>query len=622
SALPTGDEQLALSAFFDAFRKQAFLEAEGLKQEIIATTVHPLALSPDNPQNENVLVDDLKREIRRLHRFVLLRFRSYQTLYREFVEEKARREERAARARERLWEWIQNFEERARTPVDRASLETYLETFDDHWMGVEEYDFIAAVLDRSGVAKYIRGANHVNFKTRSADFYRAFTNYASWHSQKLMDLRPIRLLIENFNHWQHEIGVMAEDYAAEFCLQTVYIFITRLLLIRICEDKGLISQKISDGGYKDYVDFGERFFDNIADAHATLLDLAYKDTSYIYGHFFRRGIFDWYAWEEEAIVRLFWVLNRFDFAGVSADLIGRVYEQYVDELERKRKGQFYTPPQVVNYILDQVGYEGSEIVGRRLLDPACGSGRFLVEAARRLIPELKKQADLSPQELINERLRNSLFGLDVNRFACFLAEVNLLVQVMELVDEKGDSNFTIARFHIYPTNTLLPIHEWGEGAALVGPGNGLAYETEAAELIKGRGYNPALGLDFRAGFDWVVGNPPYVRADSPGVSTLRGRIESSDRYRTLYKKWDLYIPFIEFALQMLAEGGRHGFIVSDAYQTEEYGRQSRDLLLAETTIESLTFAPDARFFEEAQVHNLIYAVRSGTPSQGHKVKRY
>ncbi|NBD35948.1 MAG: N-6 DNA methylase, partial [Chloroflexi bacterium] len=386
--------------------------------------------------------------------------------------------------------------------------------------------------------------------------------------------------------------------------------------IRICEDKDIITQKISDGGYQDYLDFSARFFSNIADAQATLLDLAYKDTSYIYGHFFRRDVFDWYTWEEEAIVRLFWVLNRFDFERVSADLIGRIYEQYVDELERKRKGQFYTPPQVVNYILDQVGYAGPDIVGRRLLDPSCGSGRFLVEAARRLIPELQKLPDLESKDLVNERLRESLFGLDVNRFACFLAEVNLLVQVLGLLKD----NPTVARFHIYPTNTLLPREQ--AAALLVAPDNGLAYESEIAELIKLRGHNPMLGVDFRRGFDYVVGNPPYVRADNPSVHALRARLEASGRYDTLYKKWDLYIPFIEFAVRMLAEGGRHGFIVSDAYQTEEYGAHSREMLLEKTTIESLTFAPDVSFFEEAQVQNLIYAVRQGAPPASHQTQRY
>ncbi len=615
---PTEDEKLALSAFCDAFRKEAFLEAERMKEEIAATTTRLLVLSPDYPQNEIVLVEDLKREIRHFHRFVLLRFRSHQFLYQAFLAEKEQREGQVAQARGKLWTAVEDFEERSRVQADRSALEVYLADFTGRWTAVEENQFVDEFIECSGLAKYLKGANSVTFRLRAQEFYRAHTDFARWHARQQVELRPIRALVEDFTHWQDEIGLMAEDYAAEFCLQTVYIFVTRLLLIRICEDKGLITQKISDGGYKDYLDFGRRFFTNIADAHATLLEIAYKDTGYIYGHFFSRDIFDWYTWEEEAIVRLFWVLNRFDFTQVSADLIGRIYEQYVDELERKRKGQFYTPSQVVNYILDQVGYQGPAIIGKRVLDPACGSGRFLVEAARRLIPELKKQHDLSPKELVNERLRNSLFGLDVNRFACFLAEVNLLVQVLDLL--KDGPAFTIERFHIYPTNTLLPREQ--EPRVLIGPGNGLAYETEVAELIKGRGYNPALGLDFRAGFDWVVGNPPYVRADSPGVAILRERVQRTKRYRTLYKKWDLYIPFIEFALQMLAEDGRHGFIVSDAYQTEEYGRPSREYLLADTTIESLTFAPDVRFFEEAQVHNLIYAVREGEPPKGHKVKRY
>ena len=620
------DEKLALEAFLEAFRKETFLEVEKLKAEIAATTTHPLGLDPANPQNELVLIEHLKREIQRLQRSVLLRFRSHRARHEAFEREREQQEARTAAERERLLTWVREFEQRSKAKADTVTLETYLDEFAERWTSVDEPGFVAEIRDQAEFSGHLKGANHSNFETRARAFYRAFTDCARWHARQVVELRPTRTLVEDFAHWQDEIGLMAEDYENEFCLQTVYIFITRMLLIRICEDKGLITQKISDGGYKNYLDFSARFFTYIADANRTLLELAYKDTSFIYGHFFSRDIFDWYTWEEETIVRLFWVLNRFDFAQVSADLIGRIYEQYVDELERKRKGQFYTPAQVVNYILDEVGYKGPGIIGKRALDPACGSGRFLVEAARRLVAELKKQPGLSSKEIVNERVRGSLFGLDINRFACFLAEVNLLVQVLDLmrrpepVEGKGDERFTVERFHIYPTNTLLPRER--ELEVLVGRGNGLAYETEAAELIKGRGYNPALGLDLRGGFDWVFGNPPYVRADSPGVATLRERIQATGRYQTLYKKWDLYIPFIEFALWALADGGKHGFIVSDAYQTEEYARQSRDKMLRETTIESLTFAPEVKFFNEAQVHNLIYAVHRETLPKGHKVKRY
>ena len=455
---PTEDEILALSSFFDAFRKEAFLEAERMKEEIAATTVHPLILGPDHPQNEAVLVEDLKREIRCLHRFVLLRFRSHQTLYRDFMEEKEQREGRVAQAREKLWGAAEDFEERSRVQADREALEAYLADFTERWTAVEEHRFVEEFIGRSGLAKHLKGANSVTFRLRAQEFYRAYTGLARWHARQQVELRPIRALVEDFTHWQDEISLMAEDYEAEFCLQTVYIFVTRLLLIRICGDKGLITQKISAGGYKDYLDFGRRFFTNIADAHATLLEIAYKDTGYIYGHFFSRDIFDWYTWEEEAIVRLFWVLNRFDFAQVSADLIGHIYEQYVDELERKRKGQFYTPPQVVNYILDQVGYEGPGIVGKRVLDPACGSGRFLVEASRRLIPELKKQAGLSPKELVNERLQDYMMAFvrrgsrrrfypdDLKKWPIPPADAETQAELAHLVDEIMDAKADVQRW--------------------------------------------------------------------------------------------------------------------------------------------------------------------------------
>lgn len=112
---------------------------------------------------------------------------------------------------------------------------------------------------------------------------------------------------------------------------------------------------------------------------------------------------------------------------------------------------------MVNYILDQVGYDGPGIIGRRRLDPACGSGRFLVEAARRLVEVLQERigfdgaSGITPQALVNERLRNSLFGMDVNRFACFLAEVNLLLQVLA---DGGHHGFIVS--DAYQTEEHLP----------------------------------------------------------------------------------------------------------------------------------------------------------------------
>ncbi|MFQ5434760.1 MAG: N-6 DNA methylase, partial [Anaerolineae bacterium] len=527
TAPATEDEKMALTGMYDVLHRDSFLDVERFKHTIVTPPYHSLRLSPDFVHNEDGLINQLKQEIRHLKRLVVLNFRTHQRLAAEFEKEEQERRSQIDQTKTAVLQAITLLQEKLKLEPDTSALNSYLEKLAEKWTLVEEDDFVKRALAASAVEPHLQGADRATFTNRARRYFQQVTNSRRWETQQTQKLAISNTLMRNFQHWQEEIGIMAADPAIEFCLQTVYIFITRLLLIRICEDKGIITEKISDGGYKTYLEFSDKFYDYFGHANRRLLEMAYDDTSYIYGHFFSKSVFDWYNWEEETIVRLLAVLNPYNFKEVSADLIGRIYEEYVDELERKRKGQFYTPANVVGKVLDAAGYEGPPIINKRLLDPACGSGRFLVEAMRRLIAQWEqayRQSNMAVdyQELINDRLRHSLYGLDVNRFACFLAEVNLVVQVLDLF-KKSNDQFTILRFHIYPTNSLLPEEGNGNGGRIhltAAAANDLeGQERFVAELIKQRWHHPTNErLDFRGGFDFIVGNPPYVRADNPGVT--------------------------------------------------------------------------------------------------------
>ena len=93
---------------------------------------------------------------------------------------------------------------------------------------------------------------------------------------------------------------------------------------------------------------------------------------------------------------------------------------------------------------------------------------------------------------------------------------------------------------------------------------------------------------FIDGFDFVVGNPPYVKADEPGQLSYRQLIISQGRFETLYKKWDLFIAFIELSQQLLKqETGKLGLIVSDAFTVATYGEKSREMLYKTMQIKPL-----------------------------------
>jgi hypothetical protein len=109
------------------------------------------------------------------------------------------------------------------------------------------------------------------------------------------------------------------------------------------------------------------------------------------------------------------------------------------------------------------------------------------------------------------------------------------------------------------------------------------------------------------GFDIVIGNPPYVRADEQSEWNQRQRqaIVASGQYETLWEKWDLYVPFIERGYRLLRSGGITTLIVSDAFCHSKYAQKSQNWFLRHARILRLDFCTNLQIFDAA-VHNLIY----------------
>ena len=158
-----------------------------------------------------------------------------------------------------------------------------------------------------------------------------------------------------------------------------------------------------------------------------------------------------------AVAEVFFNVLRFDFGDVEGDLLGDLYQWYFDPETRKALGEFYTPQPVVEYIMDGVGYERG-VSNRRLIDPACGSGTFLVEAVDRYIADIERYEDNPDWE---SRLRDlctrpRIVGLDVHPFAVLMAQIRFVVAVLPAYREAKARNpqFTLRRLPIYWTDTL------------------------------------------------------------------------------------------------------------------------------------------------------------------------
>jgi len=402
--------------------------------------------------------------------------------------------------------------------------------------------------------------------------------------------------IQSFETWQKTSPTNTSPEA--FCLETMYVFFNRILLIRICEDKGIIQRKISNGGIKKYIEYrGYIKFSQVD--YKALLKEAYQIMDRFYPHLFQIDIFDWYEIDNDILLRVLFTFNPYNFNKVDRDVLGKLYEKYLDREERKRLGEFYTPEEVIDYILDSVGYtRESEIEGKKLLDPACGSGGFLVRATNIFVEKLKNHGFNA--ETILRKLQESIYGFDINSFACHLAETNLFFQVIDIVHKakENNPNFVMDRFNIYQTDSLRIPEEKGELKLFPG---------EMTEYLIDAGVVKRIKLkqgEFKDGFDFVVGNPPYVTVwgiDSETKKYLR------EHFKTAKGRFNTFTIFLEKGILFLEQGKILGFVVPQGLLTHEEYKFIRRFILKTCQINHLTLLPYGTF--ESAVETLVIIIK-------------
>jgi len=433
-------------------------------------------------------------------------------------------------------------------------------------------------------------------KDLTAVFIKFFDSY-----RKRKEHYSGKFLENTFNDWL-KISMKEEEFKKSyetrrkiieiFCRETAYVLIGRILFTRICEDKGIIDTMISGKGITEsLIYYGKRRIENI---YLHLFNQTREEIEKYYTHLHELGFFDWWVIEEVkkgtltyddrriqgnlekdlnyCLGKAFRKLNRFDFKDVNRDILGDVYQGYLPPKQRKQLGEFYTPIEVVQYILDAVGYKpDNEIRGKKLLDPACGSGSFLVEATQRLIERYRRigfnlKAPDDAKQVIEE-CTNSIYGLDIHPFACFIAEMNLLFQIVDLYDvvRQKYRYYKLPRLNIYRTDSLAPSEEPIELTEFFDNSRRkmLIEETKGANSVK------------RNTFDYVVGNPPYVRIHRLSDDQKK---EYESTYRSAKGLYDIYCLFIERGFGFLKDRGKLGYICSNRFMTRSYGENLRKIL--------------------------------------------
>ena len=448
-------------------------------------------------------------------------------------------------------------------------------------------------------------------------------------------------LFNQIYHYQKDKGVSLRQTD-----ELIQQFINRLIFIRNAEDRGIEENKLraalyqwrSSGRKGELIDRIRDIFRNFASVYDSDLfpPLDAWDSVFVESVTLERIIDGLY----ERPTRL----AGYDFAAIDADVLGAVYEQYLGyvaqvaqeqakreaaqarllgfeepafeleakRLKRKQQGIYYTPKFVVDYIVrETVGRfleerNHNEIVNMKILDPACGSGSFLIRAYNELLNYHAYQKGKSPAELDQwERLpilTGNIFGVDLDRQAVEIARLNLLLRSLSKQEALPSLADNIRQGNSLISGTEEELRSYfGDAWQEKKPFN---WEGEFKDVMA------------KGGFDVVIGNPPYVGFH--GFAEEKPYLKSV--FQSAQGRFDLYLPFIERGIQILKQGGLLGFICPTNFMKRQHGQSLREFLQQNCKILKIVDFEHYPVFEEALNYTGIFIFEKSSPPANHYIE--
>jgi type I restriction-modification system DNA methylase subunit len=352
---------------------------------------------------------------------------------------------------------------------------------------------------------------------------------------------------------------------------------------------------------------------------------------------------------KEILSKLYYPDSPYEFSVLSADILGQVYEQFLGKVirlteghqakieekpeVRKAGGVYYTPAYIVQYIVENTvgklvkGKSPKEITNLKVLDPACGSGSFLLGAYQFLLDwHLKYYTENEPIKwkkqlcqgfkgdwrlTTSERKRillNNIFGVDIDAQAVEVTKLSLLLKVLE-----GETEVTLGQQLSMFKERALP--NLGDnikcGNSLIGPEFYNRAQQDLFTLDDDQMFRinvfdwetafPQIFQRKNIGFDVVIGNPPYTSM----ISKAEQEFFSEHYHHQDYQK-DLYLLFLERYSHLLKESGCLGIIVSNTWLQSVTLRKIRKHLSTIYHWERLLHLPEKVFKAIVDTHVLIF----------------
>ncbi len=439
----------------------------------------------------------------------------------------------------------------------------------------------------------------------------------------------------------------------------VQLTIDRIIFLRICEERGIEAEN----ALRDATDGKEVYSDLLA---------LFRQADQKYNS----GLFHFSAEKgqsshpdtltptlkiddrvlKDILANLYYPKSPYAFKYIPADILGQVYERFLGKVirltaahqakveekpeVRKAGGVYYTPTYIVEYIVkNTVGEllkdedpESLKHAPLRVLDPACGSGSFLLGAYQYLLdwhldwymqhdPAKWGRGKNSPvfenhgawqltMEKKKEILTSHIFGVDIDAQAVEVTKLSLLLKVVENPGQLG-----------LLTERILP--DLGEnikcGNSLIGPDyydnqQLTMFDSEEQYRVNAFDWQAAFPQVFRdGGFDAVIGNPPYIRIQALQEWAPK-EVELYKQYYIAASKgnYDIYVVFVEKGLRLLNAKGRLGFILPHKFFNAQYGQPLRGIIVDGKHIANVVHFGDQQVFENATTYTcLMFFTKSG-----------
>jgi len=348
--------------------------------------------------------------------------------------------------------------------------------------------------------------------------------------------------------------------------------------------------------------------------------------------------------------------------------LGRIFEQSITELEileaeadgrlsvndiskRKRDGVYYTPEWVVERIIDETltprldeikrecGWAAGELPNLdaldayearlkafKVVDPACGSGAFLITTLRylvdswRVVRDIRAQLsrvadgrskapskvmpDMDDDRLIRSVIANNIYGVDINPASVEIARLALWLHTAS-----GDRPLSTLDASVRDGNSLI------DDGFFNGQIDLALYDAEARERVNAFDWWAAFPeVEGQGGFDAVVGNPPYVKLQNfkrvhPDMAQyLRAGPKGLDAppyVSTRTGNFDLYLAFIERGVALLNDNGRLGYIAPSLWTVTENGAGLRAFVAKNRTLDRWIDFRAHQIFDEATTYTAL-----------------